>query len=502
MGQGPAGDVPLKKFKGKYKKKGAVITMKKGTMSTKALIQKYVKKYELKGKFACVVDIRQDIEMSRYTDEDVNGNDMYECVKTAIEHCLELEGCEGVFVANDNSKTSDGAKICYWETSGKRRLNKKPMRMDKENPIVITNLSVPKGDNWTSMKMNPVLGKQINWYFADRFMRETQLNGKIRGRKFVEFDNCIKKEELLLSLKETSYYIIRTTYLDGCKQSTEVLPASSINEGENAMPYFSRKYPKHLFWITTDVDSIYIVLANEKTLNLDKRKILIIKNYSRKKKGGKSYRVGDRFHVEKERFTDIFDSGQLVINIKEHFKRFGISEKLAVYYELFTMLIGGGDYVRKPFYRVGYEKVIYEELSTQVVRYKNLISLRQSEVYDEVTSKTIDVEIVWLDVDEYKALVENVYRRKSANTWSKNYDKHIEKDLVTMRQMMFYLFKIKIISLIVNKYGFVPLLDPIDRDPENGESIWGYTMKKIPGAAFEKVVVSSDCISEEWGREE
>lgn len=555
MGYGSAGNAPMDALKDRHNKPTAFIVRKRQTSNSATLIENYarvnnIKQYDVK------LDMMQTIEASRYKkcNPARTGSEMYVDFRNAIRSCLIQERCHTVVVNMDCDKTPTTVKdLVYYTIGGKRRLNKKVMPIPKGDIKVISDMKGPETDEWTSMKLNRTLRKQINWYFSDRFIREIVLDNRIKGEKIVVLDNCIKEEDLTKDPDETDYYTVCIKYVNGEKVSIDIFPASTIHEGEIGMIYFAMKSKRPQFLITTDFDMIHICLLNEKYLNLDKRQVVIVRNTTTKfsreimkeiinglksnlsddvivkklarfTKNAPSYKnVINEIRKDKKmekkleknirqiekntdpnKITTFINVNQLITNIKRFYLKNGIKEN-SMEIEVFAMLLGGCDFVKKPFNRCGYMKCINSELFGSLEKYKNIISEMSIQVSDpDHDEKEIFGILPYIDIKVFKTFTENVYKKRSVNTWKKNYDKFLDFDLVSMRQIMYYMFIVMNVPKLCLDHGFSLVPDPcaLDEDNNNRLSIWGYKMAKVKGSPFPKVCVSAEKISEIWGSEE
>jgi len=234
MGQGSkGGKKPLNNLLERFRCKQSVYQRQ-----ARVPVGAYIKKYPNTVKHAALLlDIRQNLEKSRKYkgDEITTGREMYNKLRDAIVEPFQCPEIETVVVCNDCGVNSLVMKDqCHFFINSKNRRKHKPI--DTSRNYLISDNSYPTKEEWTSFKMNPVMSRQINWYFASCFADEVYLNtGK--GIKTIIFDNYIPRGDLFKD--QVKPKCIQSVYKDGVRISKVYKEGSCISEGELCFPYYT-----------------------------------------------------------------------------------------------------------------------------------------------------------------------------------------------------------------------------------------------------------------------
>jgi len=463
MGQGKAKRQPLDSLIKRCGKDNFKILQIKKT-PVKKLIGDYLAAKKVKSCIS-ILDLAQDIENSRHISR--TGQDSYNYVRTRIYEFLFIPQCQKVICTNDCDKTPNIAKeMSYYTINSKRRINKRPL---DSNKILMNDTFIPQGDDWTGMKINPALRKQINYYYPSKFQEEQTLHDQ--NVKIVEFDNYVEKKHLFgTKQNETVFCSLEFMFKNGIRSKISKGSASEISEGEIQIEYFIQKEMKKnrnitCIAVTNDIDMIPITLINahhRMTNGVFDNKVFIACKTKNKKHG--------------KHFTMI-DVNMLCKNIFAYHN----NDPLALIKEALLIVLGGCDYNDKPFSGIGYKYISEAFLNDSSF-------LGMMEVNTKLGDQTVKCQTIEIDPAKYLEFARDVYRRKK-RTFEQRDDLH-----VIPRQIMFnLLWYFNTVHIRLN-HGCVPVFDPMHVDG-SGKSVWGYKFDKVKGAPLSLVCVSANNVS-------
>jgi len=535
MGQGKGGDLP---FRNLWKRFG------RGVVN-------YLKTYVSHGNYigkrgyrnaAYIIDMMQVLEGQREgrlpgTNQYYKvstGLDMYKKVRNSIVQALKCPFVKTVVVAMDaNIARNETKDMCYY-TLTKRRANCRPMVVDDNEPVIDDD-TIPQGDDWTSMKMNPILRREINWYFASKFMKEVTFDLSLKGDQTVIFDNCVLRRDLRKS-DPIPYYSIRVNLRNG-RSIGPAEPsrkhASCINEGESSMQYFVLDldkicgYKHDVFLLETTDQDLYDIIGlgskyrlggfntlMNRTVTVIKKKLYppeiekkveqqikklhkeICAERRKLKKTIRTWTPGKpptnkyiekrkskivTLRRKKEPYTTFVDMNVLYENIIKYYKKNHPSIADPMTYEAFLFQLSGDDFHDKPCSRkkqsdsIGYN-IIADEFIENLRKYEKMLKPLIVDVIPTNSGFTISAETIEVDWRIYNKFIRNVYKRKNKTRKTPIIDPDsTETRMVIPRQIMFTMLCIRNIPYIRMKTGRSIMFDPYCL---NG--YWGYEKKPLP----------------------
>jgi len=514
MGRGPAGEIPLKLLAERFGCYGKAYVL----YPRHHVFPIYIKEKSIRAPYAVMIDMMQVIEAGVHRRKDgtppvQNGEELYtQSVRPAILRWLRQPLCKAVVVCMDTAKLFNRQKEMDYYSLGKRRLGCTSMPTPEGDGIVLDDTRCPLPDDWSAFKMNPVLHNQLDWYFCERFLRETELpGGGLLGEKTVIFDNYIQREHMRTPEPDaTPHVAARCIFVDGYRRAPPSLhPASNIAEAELAMDYWrrvlspgdgdgdrSRPFPafEHIVAKTTDQDLLSILLCN--MAPTDRARVYVVCETSYGPKEARRLR------------TKIWDMHQLAANIHVvHRDKYGNSH-VPLLCEAFLILMGGGDYHGKVLGKVpnpkkagkklagiGYAR-IHKEFVEQMSVHARMLSVREMPAIMH-SGRPLPLRVLRVDPGRFRAFAEAVLRKKT---------KHWERAL-GLREPSLPLVPRRIMCTIAN-YANVPrvryehdeafVVDCLMRDAE-GVPIWGYRegpLPRAPGRVVQAAGRCSDCILE------
>jgi len=494
MGAGKGGQVPVDSLIARYGHNGAV---KKINQNFKE-IQDYLRSQ--KSKNACfIIDTMQVIESRGF--DVIGGRDIAKLIRRKIEQCCSVEMCNSIISVMDKETYDVTTKdMVYFILGSPRRIGVKMMKLpNNRKEIIITDTMMPMKDEWKSMKMNPELRKQVNWYFPTELSKSMRVKSD-QWKLDIIFDNYVKKEDLFgVNVDKTPYFELRNTYCSGLKTSAPEITGkgSLIPEGELAMQYHIERLSMQFdafVCLTSDQDIIPITFLNN--YRTQKDNIYLVMPRKTKPKGQKTWK----------RYFYIIDVKKMIRNIQRSGK--------SIIAEIFLLCMGGCDFFDKPLPRIGYKGFIHKEFLENYKIYKNIVKLIRCNVNVEGDvegdRRTEGCPIVHVNLKIFKKFIKNVCKRKAKNNkvlntkklkekyedkWKKNYKKFNTKELfVIPRQFMFMTLRYMNVPLKRLQNGDLPIFDPLAKDSE-GVPIWGYEMKNVDKCFVNPVCCGSKRIS-------
>ena len=290
MGAGKAGDKPIKLLRKRFSKSHKIVPFKTNDDVSKVLT-KYLKKKEVDTCIFCVDTLQiiepclNEFKKKKKKNDKVDplkekkfipvipktGIAISKIILARNTEYLNVKQCVKIINAMDCADCSvNETKDMVYYTIGKRRLNIKMMKMEADFMVIRDN-SVPSGDVWKSLKLNTIIKRQINYYFANSFQRISIIPGaKFKGNKTVCFDNFISFNSLFdrKSDPKDLYKMLEMIYKDGKLISKNISPPSLIAEAELSASYHFETCIKEnedsvFVLVTTDQDAIHIGLLNK-----------------------------------------------------------------------------------------------------------------------------------------------------------------------------------------------------------------------------------------------
>jgi hypothetical protein len=530
MGRGNGGFEPVQRLLDQFDPNDEVHTKLRGW----SVLNEYTERYQRETSNVVFIDIMLNIENNRkmYSTTEKKygpverGSELSEKVSDVIQEPLKCKNVDTVVVCMDvvNELRNKTKEVTYYSRPPRRRNGVIPMKTVYRH--VISNDHIPQGhrdkakDKWASFKSNPIMRKQLNWYFFSEFIDKLALNIDKPGECHILLDNYIKEDQLFVEIEHTKNYLVKLKYNNGKRISVEYCEefASYIGEGELALQYFSLNINKIMgkkyntcylqsvdqdIFINVNMGSRYrrnddgtwknrvVVVMKKKDYTEEIRKIRVdyqqklkdlekVKRKLSKNKSSLDYKkciasikkIKDllRSH-NKICYTNYYDMNKLYDNMEAYYRDI-IPEKLDfMYIEGYLFQAGGCDFHDKPFHRIGYKTIVKNVVQniTRVVKMFRTVQLTVS-VSTPLSDEDGIVKVRTLDIDpnEYKKFAAMVRKKKVK-------DINIHEEMVNPRNIMFTLLCIRFIPRILQKCGLSIMFNPYEFD-----GFWGYEKKIIP----------------------
>ena len=379
MGRGPEGSTPLNGLADRVGMvDDAYVNYPKWDDTTRYLRTKGWAPNE----YCVLVDTMQLIEGCVHREGYNTGNDIYmKAILPTLQRYLSKERCTCVVLCMDTNKMFNRQKeMDYYPESGKGRKSDTVPLVVEPGTIVLDNDQLPS--DWSGMKMNPQLRKQINCYFANRIAGQFNIRYGM-GKKTIIVDNVIKDFDICRQVDpfaeppcemtwgsgspdETPHYAMICKYENGARSSQPLLErnlASNIAEAELAMDYWWRVlerpapsdeereesgeevisnlpvYDLFIAATTDNQDALEILLLNED----DHTSNMVIASQMMSTSGPR----GRPLEQVKKWWTIYWDAKQTARNIIAYHRMEHRNTRYPVLCEVLFLMMSGGDYSDK-----------------------------------------------------------------------------------------------------------------------------------------------------------